>query len=326
MPWGVAAAAVAAGGSYMSAKEAGKGGKVSSRPPEYIERGASFAVDRATEIANRPYERYQGNRVSDLSGNERTGIDMARSAVTSNDARGYLDKAGASIDGVTPWGTETMEKYMNPYVSGVLDQSLKRENEAFSQRQVANKGRSAAVGAFGSDRAALIEASETGRHLDAVGDITARGYDAAFRQAADMWRADNDMKLRSADAYRAVGGDINRLNSEQITDLLRTGGADRMLQQMQLDVDYNDFIEQRDWDITNLQPLLSTLGAAQGGGTTSYQGPKASGAGQALGAAAALIGYYGQRQSGHEVGHVQETTQIIPGQDTTIWRPTIDGG
>jgi hypothetical protein len=325
MPLGIVTALAGAYSAYEGSKGK-KGSTATTRPPPYIERGADFAVNRAQEIANRPYQRYGGERVADLSGAERTGSNMAIDAVQTNDARGYLDKAGMSIDGISEWNPETMQKYMNPYIGGVVDQALKRENEAFATRQAANKARSAAVGAFGSDRAALIEASETGRHLDTVGDITTRGYSEAFREAGNMWRADNEMKIRSADAYRAVGGDINQLNSNQITDLLRTGQADRLLRQMQLDVNYNDFIEQRDWDVTNLQPLLRTLGAAQGGGTTTYEGPSSNSAGQLLGAAATLIGYFGGMDKGHEVGYVPENTQIIPGMDTTIYRPTIDGG
>lgn len=293
-PWGVATAALGAYSAYEGSK-GGKGATQETRQPQWMEDAGNFAVSRGREIANRPYQGYDGQRVADMSGNERAGIDMARRAVTSNDSRGYLDQAARTIDGVQPWSSDTMRQYMDPYVSGVVDQSIKRENESFAQRQYQNQGRAASVGAFGGDRAALIDAAETGRHLDTVGDITTRGYSDAFKSAATMWQADNDTKLRTADAYRAVGGDITRLNSNQITDLMRTGQADRVMRQMQLDVNYNDFLEQRDWQVTNLQPLLQAMGSSRGSSTTTRTGASGNEAGALLGAAATLTGYFGDR-------------------------------
>jgi hypothetical protein len=86
------------------------------------------------------------------------------------------------------------------------------------------------------------------------------------------------------------------MNSAQITDLLRTGGADRLMRQMELDVDYADFIEQRDWSVNNLQPLMAAVGSAAG--NQGQPVPADHTASQLLGLASTLIGYFGGRGGG----------------------------
>lgn len=323
-----AGAATAAYSAYNSKKQGGKAG-ASYSPPGYVHDANQFALGRAREIADRPYTPFEGTRVAGLSPNEQLGTQMATGAALSGDSRRYLDKAGALTDEAagSTWNSETAKKYMDPYIGGVVDNALKKENEAYSGRQAALKGNAARVGAFGGDRATLLEAAETGRHLDTVGDITSKGYSQAYGQAVNTWMADNQRRLQSADAYRAVGGDINNLNASQITDLLRTGQTGRLLEQANLDFDYQQFVENRDWSVDNLQPLLSTLGSIQTGGTQTYNQAGGSKTAAMLGALSTIVGYYGgqQPQTGYTVTTTPETTQIVPGMDTTIYRPSITG-
>ena len=70
---------------------------------------------------------------------------------------------------------------------------------------------------------------------------------------------------------------------------MATGGLKRSLKQAGLDFDYQQFIEARDWDITNLQPLLAAVGTVPYGTTTTAQ-TKSSGLGNAIGVAAGAAG------------------------------------
>lgn len=291
------AGAVIAGGADAAE---GHANRKAARKNQWVRPHQEDLIKRATSIADRQYIPYSGNRVAGLAQNESTAIGMARDASTFNDARTYLDRAGQTIDGVTDWSTETMRRYMDPYVDQVVGSTLRRENEAYQGRLADLRGSQAMRGAFGSDRATLAEAEETGRHLDTVGDLTAQGYSNAYRTALDAWSTDNQTKLATADALRAVGGDISRLNSAQITDLLRTGGADRLLRQMELDVDYQDFLEQRDWDVNNIEPLFRAVEGAAGAPGPGV--PADNTASSLLGMASTLVGYFGSRGSGGGTG------------------------
>lgn len=319
MPWGVAAAVIgAAGAVYSSDKQAAtaKKNRQSSRPEAYLEDADQDALSRARDIAGRQYTAYDGDRVAGLSENERSAISLAG----DNSARSYLDKAGNTIDGVVNWNSDTAKKYMNPYIDNVVNHDLDNENRAFTQRQYQNQSRSAAVGALGSDRSALINAAETGQHLRSVSDITDRGYSDAFKNAVNTWTADNETKLRSAQAYEAVGGDIQKMKGDQITQLLRTGQADRLMRQMDLDVDYSDWLEKRDWDVNNLQPLLKAVAGSRGGQVIDQtsSGPKSDRTSELLGLASTLVGYYGQYQGGSGSGGGTSTPNSLEG-NTNYW-------
>ena len=56
---------------------------------------------------------------------------------------------------------------------------------------------------------------------------------------------------------------------------MATGGLQRVLDQGQLDFNYQQFLENRDWSVTNLQPLLNAIAAAKGANmTTTTTGPQ----------------------------------------------------
>lgn len=267
----------------------------------------STLLSKATALTDRPYTAYTGERVAGLSGNESQALDMA--AKGSAGARENYGKATNLIDNVSgqAWDQKTIDQYMNPYTKNVVDQTLKRENTAYQQGQNQLRGQAAAQGAFGGDRATLLEAAGRGKHLQAVGDITAQGYASAYNDAFSKWQADNDRKMSAARAYENVGGDINRMDSAQIEDLLKTGGADRVLRQLVDDNKYNAFIEQRDWNVTNLQPLMQAL-SAYGGTNPGQPSQQSNAAADTLGAISAIVGYFGKNSQTNSSGYNANST------------------
>jgi hypothetical protein len=339
----ITGAAIAAAGVANSAYQGNRArsdARAANRRTAWIGEAQQDLVSRSQAIADRPYTPYAGNRVADLSQNETSAVGMARDATNFNDSRAYLDKAGGQVDAVagSEWNSDTAKKYMDPYIGQVVDNSLKRENTAYQQNQNQIKGNAARSGAFGGSRASLLETQGTGEHLQAVGDITAKGYSAAYQNAIGTWQADNNRRLAASSAYTNVGGDISRLNSSQITDLLRTGQADRVLRQANADFDYQQFLENRDWDVNNLQPLFQAVGGATGG-PAQQQVPRNNTAGQLLGLASTLVGYYGATQGAGTLG---ADPSGLGSSDVASWRgtntanldaygrnmamPTIDGG
>jgi hypothetical protein len=274
MPWAVAAAAVAAGGAYAASDNAKKG----AQGPASLKAGRKQAMQRASDIADRPYERYEGQRVAGISGNERRASELARSTNTSVESdlansRSEIKKSQLEFNG------ENLNTYMNPY----LDTAYKAQNEAY------DKGRTSLLnskaGAWGGDRVAFEESELNRAHMDSLGKISYDAYNAA---SANFFQ-DADRHARAAAAWRESAGDTTNMNRQQIQDLMATGGLERVLNQAQLDFDYGQFIEERDWDVTNLQPLLAAIGVNNGApGKPNNEDSIAT----ALGAAATVAGAY----------------------------------
>lgn len=263
----------------------------------YLTDASKDIIGRATRIADRQYQGYDGERVAGLSGNEQQGVNLA--STSGDEGRRFQNLAAEQIGDVASndFTTENLNRYMNPYVEGVVNQSIKKANLAAAENANTLKGQAASRGAFGGSRQTLMETQNEKNRLEAIGDITTSGYSDAFKNAVSTWQADNQRKMTAAQAYQSVGNDITRMNSQQISDLMATGGTDRALEQLQMDVDYSAFIEERDWGVNNLNTLINAVGAARGPSANPYAGQSGSNAGQVIGAISAIAGFFGKGSS-----------------------------
>ena len=99
----------------------------------------------------------------------------------------------------------TAEAYMSPYMQSVVE-SQKRE--ARRQADISRGSRNvqaAAAGAFGGSRAAMIEAAANRDLQQQMGDIQARGSQAAFEQAAQQFQQDQARALQAQMANQQAG-------------------------------------------------------------------------------------------------------------------------
>src|SRR5262245_22653584 len=286
MPWAVAAAAVAAGGAYLSADKQAKAVKGAGSDPYYVEQGKKSAIERAERIADKPYTPYTGQRVAGITGNETEASQLARTG--GEKARGFFDQAGSKLGELKDYSKENLDAYTNPYIESVLQPQLREQNADYERSR--SKLLNSDAGAWGGDRAAFSASELERTHRNAIADVTGKTYSDAFGNAQQAFFADQDRKMRAADSYRALGGDVTRMNTQQIQDLMATGGVQRMLSQADLDFDYQQFVENRDWDTNNLEPLLKAISVSKGAPLSSKSGP--SPWGQALGAAATVAGMY----------------------------------
>jgi hypothetical protein len=265
---------------------------------------AGNLLERATELSNREYTPYEGERVAGLSQNEDLAKNLAFDNAASGKVQSYYDKAEGQIDASTQdYNAENLAKYTNPYTKNVVDIGIREANKDFENQRSDLRSNLAASDAFGSDRGALLESELSKNHEQNVGDITVRGMSDAYDRGQQAFFADSDRRTRAAQAYQSVGNDVTQMNTSQLRDLLATGGLDRLLNQAQLDVNYADFIEERDWDINNLQPMMEAIATAKG--VQSPSGAKKSGGtwSTVLGAAGTIIGaYFGAPQVGGAIG------------------------
>lgn len=274
MPWSVAAAAVAAGGTYLASENAKKG----AQGPPSLRRGRKQALERASAIADRPYVPYDGQRIAGITANEQRASALARdtnTAVQSDMANSRAAIKRSELE----YNQDNLNRYMNPY----LDTAYKAQNESYDTQRASLLNSKA--GAWGGDRAAFAESELNRVHNDSLAKIS---YDA-YNAASQAFFQDADRHARAAEAWRMSAGDTANMNRQQIQDLMATGGLERTLNQAQLDFNYDQFVEERDWDITNLQPLLAAIGVNNNApGKPSNEDSIAS----ALGAAATVAGAY----------------------------------
>jgi hypothetical protein len=242
----------------------------------------------ASSIADREYTPYEGQRFAGLDPNEQKAMEMAsgpESGIWREDlarSREFAETAGQSFLDAD------IQAYMNPYIESALEPAARELREEGLRTQQRLKGQAGMASAFGGSRAAILQAEASGRHLETINDLYERGYASAYESAANMFDKDRVAARAASDQFRAIGSEGQQMLSNEMNNLLVTGGLRRQLEQVGLDFDYGQFIEARDWDVTNLQPLLQTL-ATVPHGTTTTETTK-GGAFQAVLGAAATVG------------------------------------
>jgi len=297
---------------YAADKNANTMKSSMSQSPE-VTGATNSALAQGEQIAQRTYTPYEAQRYAGLSPNEQVASGLARTGGAK--AQSFLDKAGTELSGIKDYSTENLQPYIDPYVSSVLTPQLEQENIRYEGARSALLDSKA--GAFGGDRSALEATGMERTHGKQIAADVGNAYSAAFTNAQHAFFSDQDKKINAANALDKVGGDISRLNTQQIQDLMATGGLDRALSQAQLDFNYQQFIENRDWSTTNLTPLLNSIAAAKGANmTTTTTGPASGIAGEAIGAAATIAGAY--FTGGKSTSAPPAWTSEPPGQNQAI--------
>tara|TARA_R110001632_G_scaffold174625_2_gene294211 strand:+ start:203 stop:1603 length:1401 start_codon:yes stop_codon:yes gene_type:complete len=95
------------------------------------------------------------------------------------------------------------QKYMNPYLSNVLDRQQSRATDRFNEQRAARNQRAIQSGAFGGSRQAIADSLAQREMNQSLQDMEAKGLSDAFTQAQSQFQRDRDARfkgLTSADA------------------------------------------------------------------------------------------------------------------------------
>jgi hypothetical protein len=207
----------------------------------------------------------------------------------------YQTAAGYAERGAGQFEDADMSKYMNPYIKGALDPAAREIRQEGARGAMELDARASSMDAFGGSRAALMRSENREKTIQGVSDLYGRGYAQAYESAVGIWGDERARDMQAAGRFQDLGTSISNANRTDISTLMATGATDRSIQQAMRDFDYQQFIEDRDWDFRNLGGLIAALEGTKGSyATTSETTTKESGGefAQALGIAATLVGAF----------------------------------
>lgn len=294
MPWGAAIGAVAAVGSAEINKSSkpSAGGSSTTNSPQTVS-ATNQALSTAQNISNTPYTPYTGAVVQPESENQIQGTAQASPTSALNTQASSLMTEGANdiSSAVKPYNSANLQQYMDPYVQATLTPALNAENINYaSQKSALDNAHGAALG---GDRTALQGQALDTTHSQTIAGDVGNAYSAAYTNAQSAFFNDRQTQVAAGNALEAAGGDVSKLNTQQVQDLMQTGGVQQALGQQQLNFNLNTFLTNQQWSTTQLQPLLQAIAASKGVSTnTSLYGPPTNVAGTAIGAASTVAGAY----------------------------------
>ena len=256
---------------------------VQSNLPKYFEPYAVDMMKRAESESKRDYTPYEGQRlaseaadlqssrskVRDIASSGIAGMPIAQAGMTAGlgrAAQGMGYQAGE-------FDTGAAQKYMSPYMQNVVDVQ-KAQAMLDAQRASAGLGSQAVqAGAFGGSRHGVQSALANEALARQLGEIQATGQQRAFETAQQQFERDRAAKesaerlgisagesVTSQSAQLAQLGDLARKGDVQAAELLEKMGKDiQAREQVGLDLDYEDFVRQRDYPRESLTFLSSIL-------------------------------------------------------------------
>lgn len=173
------------------------------------------------------------------------------------------------------------KKYMDPYLEDVLDRQRTRGEEVFQQQAQKRADARVARGTRRGSRAAVEEALERDKFQQRMGDVESQqrqqAYLTAQQQARDQFLKDREARMKAAqmtgaerlsearygmDAAAASAGIDPLVFQQQMAQagaLQGVGSAQQKMDQANLDIAYQDFLNQRDFERRQLQYLAGLL-------------------------------------------------------------------
>ena len=274
-----------------------------SNLPEYARPYYESLMQRAQNTANDGYQAYGGQRVADFSGmqneamrrfvNEDLGA-WQRNVGQAQTAAGQANFDPSQVTAGQWTDPGVASQYMSPYMQNVVDAN-KREatRDATIQEQNLN-AQAQQAGAFGGYRHGIVQAENTRNLNQQLQDIQAKGLQSAYDTGLGAFNADRQASmgaqmannqfgfdaaqtdLARSQMYAGLGQLQSQLRGADIQSLLNMGNMQQAQSQAGMDLAYNDFINQRDYDRQNLNWLSGILRGVPISANTSvsqYQAP-----------------------------------------------------
>jgi hypothetical protein len=239
--------------------------------PEYAKPYVERLFARAEEAYEEPYVPYTGQRLAEVTPEQRVAFSGLESFLTEVDpvtgertfkapAQQELDIAkGLAAQGVAGLGdisaTQLQEKYMSPFQQAVTDIQKREFAKEATRREQQRAALAGKARAFGGSRDVLErmlgeEATQRG-----LSDIQATGSQKAYESALQQFRADQATKMAGATQFAQLGQSEQALGLSGLGALQAAGEAQRGLQQQPLDIAYEEFARQQTYPLQQIQDL-----------------------------------------------------------------------
>ena len=265
----------------------GGGGNTTSttkmEPPAQVLPYLSPFMDKAWSVTNSPYQAYQGQRIADLTGEQRMGANLT-SAQALNGFQGQND--GMQVFQDTMQG-RFMDPNANPWLAATANKAMGDISNNYRTGTAVNTNAAAArAGAFGGS----AWRQQTDANERALGD--------SLGNAANQFYGQNYFNERN-NQMQALGmmPTLQNMGYTDAEKLMGVGDSFRQYQQDLLNSQYGDWQEAQNYPVRMLDifgnQLRATMGAGGSSSTTQSGGYQPSRFANAAGGAMAGFGMGG---------------------------------
>ena len=245
---------------------------------DVLQKYSTTALQQAEDVANLGYQGYGGERVAGFSPTELAGRERAAELAQLGLGMPQVEQAAdiaAQAAQFSYRDPALVQEYMNPFLQGALDPTLRAIREQQTQTLQGLGSQAQAAGAFGGSRQGVVEAEALKGYGQQMGDVIGTGYAQAFDRATNLMGDEQARQLAGASALSQAANQLRSVGYAD-ADVLRTLGAEeRGLTQSGMEADYNEYLRSQAFPYQSLQARLSPLGfgAQVAGAAPTYQQP-----------------------------------------------------
>jgi hypothetical protein len=227
-------------------------------------------LGQAQAVANQPYQTYQGPLTagaSDVQQNLFSGIggltlpqnygasmsntgayappntnvptqvqSVSQAANGTQNTTPNLNNFGASGD-----QNSLINQYMNPYLQASLTPQLNMLRQQAQTNEQNDLGKLTSQGAYGGSRQAVLQGMDQNALLGQQANMIGQGYNTAYNNALGQFNAEQQQGNQLANTMNTIGQTQQGINQAGVT------------------ADYNEFLNQRDYPMKQLQFEQSML-------------------------------------------------------------------
>lgn len=247
--------------------------------PDWYQAARRQLITRAAQIAGTPYKAYTGPRVQALNADQQSAFDKTRETVAQGNP--YQEQAASFISGSTGFDQGKFDQFLNPYRQGALDELTRQATRNLNENllpQVSDTFTGA--GMFGSTRHADFAGRALRDTQESLLGQQANLLNNSYTDAMNAYGADQGRSLTAGQQLGALGQLTYNQGLSGAAALESIGNTQQQQGQRSLDLAYQDFIDQRDAPLRNLETLSGTINAYTPDpnkvGYTSQQIPQAN--------------------------------------------------
>lgn len=213
--------------------------------PEYLNQAQSGIVGQSAQIATQPYYAYQGPRLAGFTPDQLAAQQGTRDQAGA--MYGGLGQMGQAYNyGMAGYNPEEVNKYMSPYVGGVVNEIQRLGNQNLMENIIPQVNSTfTGMGQFGSTRNAdFLNRAIRDNQYNTLGQQS-QALQSAYNQANSQY---GDWANRQMGAARQFNQDYGTAMGALNT----LGGQEQNQVQQNYGLAYQDFINQRDYPKTQL--------------------------------------------------------------------------
>lgn len=207
----------------------------------------------STQLANKDWQAYDGQRYADLNDTQKQALQMVRDRAANGSA--LMDTANQSLTGLLQGGQT------NPYLDDMVSRAQQSMVDSYNLTTAPQQAHAQAMsGSFGNSGLQQMQLAQQNQLQQNLGGIATQMYGDAYNTN----QANQLAALGMAQSY----------GNQAYTDadkLLSAGDVLQNQQQNNLDFGYEQYLQQQDDPYRKLQAMTGVLNGSAGSTTTTNQ-------------------------------------------------------